>query len=126
VLDLSVDGNIANASKDRTRLFRDPCVITEDTGIKLKNWLNSGEAVKEMGAPKPVVSPPTPLQQTTNDDPVFRSFCEALQRRGLWAAEAGEARSRELSDFFGREIKSPRELSREEMAEYAEANQPTI
>lgn len=124
VLDVAVDGHVALASKDRTRLFNDPFVISEATGHKLKDWLNSGEAIKAMDAPKPVA--PTPTQQAAQEDPVFRAFCEALQRRGLWAAEASEARSRELSDFFGKEIKSPRELSREEMAEYAEANQPTI
>lgn len=120
VLDVAVDGHVAIASKDRTRLFNDPFVISEETGHKLKDWLNSGEAIKAMDAPKPVA--PAPAQE----DPVFRAFCEALQRRGLWAAEAGEARAAELSEFFGKEIKSPRELSREEMAEYAEANQPTI
>jgi hypothetical protein len=41
VLDLSVDGNFANASKDRTRLFRDPFVITDETGRKLLDWLNT-------------------------------------------------------------------------------------
>lgn len=42
VLDICVDGNFANASKDRTRLFRDPFVITEATGQALRNWLESG------------------------------------------------------------------------------------
>lgn len=45
VLDLAVDGHFANASKDRTRLFRDPIVICEDTGRKLLDWLNSGKEV---------------------------------------------------------------------------------
>lgn len=45
VLDISVDGNLACASKDRTRLFRDPFVIGEDTGRKLLDWLNSGKEV---------------------------------------------------------------------------------
>lgn len=45
VLDLSVDGNIAIASKDRTRLFHDPVVITEDVGKDLFTWLQSGESI---------------------------------------------------------------------------------
>lgn len=51
VLDLSVDKNLANASKDRTRLFREPFVISEQTGTALLNWLNSG------------IAPPPPPQR---------------------------------------------------------------
>jgi len=43
VLDLSVDGHIATASKDRTGLFDGvPELLTEDTGKKLVAWLNGG------------------------------------------------------------------------------------
>lgn len=47
VLDLSVDGNLALPSKDRTRLFRDPFVISNETGRMLLDWLNSGVEVKD-------------------------------------------------------------------------------
>jgi KaiC/GvpD/RAD55 family RecA-like ATPase len=47
VLDLTVDGNLAVKSKDRTRLFGDPFVITEDTGRQLREWLESGVEVPE-------------------------------------------------------------------------------
>jgi energy-coupling factor transporter ATP-binding protein EcfA2 len=42
-LDISVEGHLATSSKDRTRLFRDPLVITVETGRKLLEWLESGE-----------------------------------------------------------------------------------
>jgi hypothetical protein len=42
-LDISTEGNLATASKDRTRLFRDPLVISVDTGRLLLNWLECGE-----------------------------------------------------------------------------------
>lgn len=43
VLDLSVDGHIASASKDRTGLFKDKhFLITEATGKELNAWLNQG------------------------------------------------------------------------------------
>lgn len=44
VLDLSHDGHYATATKDRTGLFmgRDPEVISEHTGLKLMEWLESG------------------------------------------------------------------------------------
>ncbi len=45
VLDLSVDGHVASASKDRTGLFDGvPRVLTEDTGKELIKWLNQEEA----------------------------------------------------------------------------------
>ncbi|MGL4640174.1 MAG: AAA family ATPase, partial [Shewanella sp.] len=42
VLDIVHDGHWATASKDRTGLFKAPHVISEDTGKRLLNWLDSG------------------------------------------------------------------------------------
>lgn len=44
VLDIVHEGHYATASKDRTGLFtdKDPAPITEQTGVMLLNWLNSG------------------------------------------------------------------------------------
>lgn len=42
VLDLTHDGHTAMASKDRTKLFEEPELITEETGKRLLAWLNSG------------------------------------------------------------------------------------
>lgn len=47
-LDISIEGNLASASKDRTRLFRDPMVINEATGRKLLEWLEQGEDQAEL------------------------------------------------------------------------------
>lgn len=45
VLDLSVDGNIATSSKDRTKLFAGKNIlITEKTGEELLEWLENGKA----------------------------------------------------------------------------------
>lgn len=42
-LDLSVDGHVATAGKDRTSLFDSaPRVLTEETGKELLDWLNEG------------------------------------------------------------------------------------
>lgn len=42
-LDLSVDGHVATAGKDRTNLFDSaPRVLTEETGKELLDWLNEG------------------------------------------------------------------------------------
>jgi hypothetical protein len=42
VLDIEHEHHVAVASKDRTNLFRDPHKITEETGRRLLDWLNSG------------------------------------------------------------------------------------
>ena len=42
VLDITHDAHVALASKDRTKLFDQPELITEATGQKLLAWLNSG------------------------------------------------------------------------------------
>lgn len=47
VLDLTHDGHTAMASKDRTKLFEEPELITEETGRRLLAWLNSGVSPEE-------------------------------------------------------------------------------
>lgn len=42
VLDLTHDGHTAMASKDRTKLFDQPELISAETGKRLLAWLNSG------------------------------------------------------------------------------------
>ncbi len=42
VLDLTHDGHTATASKDRTKMFDQPELISADTGRRLLAWLNSG------------------------------------------------------------------------------------
>jgi hypothetical protein len=45
VLDIVHAGHWATASKDRTGLFAEPQVISEQTGVNLLNWLNAGAEV---------------------------------------------------------------------------------
>lgn len=47
VLDLTHDGHTAMASKDRTKLFEEPELITEETGRRLLAWLSSGVSPEE-------------------------------------------------------------------------------
>jgi hypothetical protein len=46
VLDIAHDSHLAMPSKDRTGLFSDPEVITEQTGKNLLAWLSDGEREK--------------------------------------------------------------------------------
>lgn len=53
-LDIDLESHMATASKDRTRLFMDKqTFIDESVGERLADWLQSGEAIKLMDAPKP-------------------------------------------------------------------------
>lgn len=51
VLDLEHDKHYAVASKDRTRLFTEPHIITHETGQRIAAWLDSGAVV--IDEPKP-------------------------------------------------------------------------
>ena len=109
VLDLAVDGNLANASKDRTRLFHDPFVITEDTGRKLFEWLNSGKTFTEQA-------------KELNQEPMTKAQSNALM--AYLTKKHGDDRAAylaELSDFFGRPISSSRELTKDDVSEFLDA-----
>lgn len=109
VLDLAVDGNLANASKDRTRLFHDPFVITEDTGRKLLEWLNSGNSFTEQA-------------KESNQEPMTKAQLDDLM--AYLTKKHGDDRAAylaELSDFFGRPISSSRELTKDDVSEFLDA-----
>ena len=109
VLDISVDGHLATASKDRTRLFSDPFLITEETGKQLKKWLNEGE---------------TPAQTATahNPDPMTPQHSKALMAH-LTKRFGNDRKAylEELSNFFQRSILSSRELTKSDVASYLDA-----
>lgn len=50
VLDITHEGHAAIASKDRTKLFDQPEVISEDTGRRLLAWLNDGKSQADLQA----------------------------------------------------------------------------
>lgn len=116
VLDLTVDGHTALASKDRTRLFNDPFVITEDTGRMLANWLNMGKSFEDQAKDAAKM----------NNNSMTSAQSSALmayltKRHG----NNREAYLAELSSFFGREISSSRELTRDDVSEFLDAiNRP--
>lgn len=116
VLDLTVDGHTALANKDRTRLFNDPFVITEDTGRMLANWLNMGKSFEDQA--KDAVK--------MNNNSMTSAQSSALmayltKRHG----NNREAYLAELSSFFGREISSSRELTKDDVSEFLDAiNRP--
>ena len=55
VFDISADGHFANASKDRTALFSQPVILSEETGKKLREWIDTARPV-QTASPAPVPS----------------------------------------------------------------------
>lgn len=87
VLDITHDGHYATTSKDRTGLFREPFVITEQTGKTLMGWLNGGAAeVPEQPRPQPEQQQPQPQPRPQQQPPAppvgnpeaLKEFMEAL------------------------------------------------
>lgn len=68
VLDITHDGHAAIASKDRTKLFDQPEVISEDTGHRLLAWLNDGKSQADLQT--------TALQDALSKIPVTETMQE--------------------------------------------------
>ena len=107
VLDLTNDGNLAIASKDRTTLFNDPFKITEQTGKDLADWLNSGKSFAEQKA------------EAERREALRKEFTDFLvtKHSGNKDAILGD-----LSTYFSREVKGSWELSDKEIEEFMLAN----
>lgn len=86
VLDLEHEKHYALASKDRTRLFSEPHIITEDTGKRLAAWLASGASTKL--SESEVTDHLTAIRDATDMDSLRQAFDTA---KGA-AREDGEAR----------------------------------
>lgn len=78
VLELSHGENgLANASKDRTRLFTEPEQVTEQTGCKLLGWLKAGEVNARARAESNLSHFTTSLQQSSNLEDLKSAFAVA-------------------------------------------------
>lgn len=66
MFELDRDTHIAFAGKDRTTLFTDPVKITEETGVKIRNWLRSETASKVTDV-KPKAQKLDPVEYIKND-----------------------------------------------------------
>lgn len=112
MFELSLDGHLAFASKDRTRLFTDPFVITEQTGKDLLNWLNSGKSATQENIQTPQSLNKTQFPQSSK---LRQEFCAIMAERHDNDKTAIFA---ELSDFFNREITSTKDLTDNEIEDF--------
>lgn len=91
VLDID-EAHHAKASKDRTALFGDHIFqVTEETGKKLLEWLNTGADVPPPPAPKPVAWTP---EQTAEAKRLKSEIIAAMPHKGAadeWEADFKES-----------------------------------
>lgn len=96
VFDVSIEGHVATASKDRTELFDgNPDKISAKHGEMLMNWLNSGASVPQKNQEEKPIAEPTPSQlkeepiaygipteqgwlEEVEEGSLIASFCDAL------------------------------------------------
>lgn len=57
MFELDRDSHLASVGKDRTSLFNDPRVITEDTGKEIARWLNASQPVQAQTETKKQITP---------------------------------------------------------------------
>jgi len=99
VLDLSVEGHVAVSSKDRTQLFDgNPHVPTQDTGRRLRDWLERG---------RDVAAEAIALMQAASDDDIIKeihsTYKDQAKREG-WLPrllDAAKSRHSELAGSDG-------------------------
>ena len=98
MFELDRDSHIANAGKDRTSLFRDPVLITEDTGKRIAQWLTS--------VPKAHVDERTAALQAMTDD----------WSRRIKAGETKESITKHYADILKVDVLKPsKELTTTEL-----------
>lgn len=74
VFDLQADGHFATVSKDRTALFNDPIVLTEEVGKQIANWLKSAKPEAE---PKKEEAPAQTEEPASVPEVDFELSCKA-------------------------------------------------
>ena len=79
VLELEHERHLAIATKDRTRLFKEPHVITEETGRRLLEWLESGVL--------PIQAHAKAIEESETIDELQQAFTAAWKDKSLSAED---------------------------------------
>ena len=100
VLDIELDRHFATASKDRTSMFDGQIFIpTIETGIRLREWLESGTEVPPAVKQQTQIAPaPKQAPQPTAPKPGPDPLITDAQRKHLMAIYAGAPREDRLAD----------------------------
>lgn len=98
MFELDRDSHIACAGKDRTSLFRDPALITEETGQRIAKWLTTPQPAPEK--PQKVAQPKldpvsfvqndlaTRLQNGETPDSILKDYADILKTDDVRPLEA--------------------------------------
>lgn len=99
MLDIDRDSHVAYVSKDRTHLFKDPFVITEEIGERIKNWLSPSKPKPRLD-PFEYVKKDMSIRQSkgVNLDSVLSEYAKILNVSGIASVEdLTEEQRRELA-----------------------------
>ncbi len=98
MFELDRDSHIACAGKDRTSLFRDPALITEETGQRIAKWLTTPQPAPEkpQKAAQPKLDPvsfvqndlATRLQNGETPDSILKDYADILKTDDVRPLEA--------------------------------------
>lgn len=95
VLDIVHDSHYATASKDRTGLFQQPVVISEQTGVTLKDWLDAG------------AEPPPPLSADVVQNYLAQiAACSDLDELRTLKQEATDAATKQRDETAFRALRN--------------------
>lgn len=120
VLDIDQSTHLAMASKDRTRLFADPQKLSEETGKKLLEWLNSGKSEKAIARDEHKARSAEAL--SANPSPL-----SDRQRKAIFAylndkyGENKDAKKAEMENFLGRKLDSFNSITSDEASSFIDA-----
>lgn len=104
MFELDRDSHIANAGKDRTSLFRDPVLITEETGRRLAQWLTAPTPALEVQPAKP-----------SERDVALKAMTDDWSRR-IKAGETKESITKHYADILKVDVLKPsKELTTNEL-----------
>ena len=96
MFEIDRDSHIAIAGKDRTSLFRDPVLISEDTGKRIAAWLTTPQSVQS-------ATPATPTQSVPavqNAKPSARDYVTADFAERLNHGEPPESIYKDYADIL--------------------------
>jgi hypothetical protein len=96
MFELDRDSHLASAGKDRTCLFQDPGIISEDTGKKILAWLSSSQPIQEQTQPE--------QNKTKKQDPL--EYVKSDLNNRMEAGDDPEQILKDYSNILKMDVKS--------------------
>lgn len=120
MFDLDQKSHLADASKDRTGLFCDPHVITEQTGKRILEWLQSGADLTKNATQTPAEN--APKEQKPRRPEKAREYVESVRKELLLKGRNPDEITVYFCDMIGiKDIKDMSEFSDDEICNLGNA-----